>query len=399
MRIKAPESLRAKKHGFFPLSDVSKAVMPMSQLFAGSDQPARRSFDIADVTIDGNRVPVKTRDVVRTPFCALTEFARSEATAVRDVLVVPPLSGHFPILLRDLVIGLITSFRLYVTDWINVRHVAVEHGDFGLEANISCVLEMIRSLGPGLTVIGLCQGGVSALAATALLAAADDRRTPAALILIAAPIDPLANPTRVVRLLRSRSLSWFEHNLITTVPETYAGRGRRVYPAHLQLGALWTYLARRVSEGSDICAKLLNDDGIDPRRYPFLDLYTSIMDLDAMYFLENTKSVYQDCALREGTFCCHGEPVDPRAIRKSALLTVEGEWDDIAAPGQTSAAHGLCTSLSQDMHRQIIVSGSGHFSLFHGETWRREVLPAIREFSGVGQFESKVRDVPSLRSR
>ena len=357
--------------------------MSESQLFAGSDQPARRSFDIVDVAIGGNRVPIKTRDVVRTPFCALTEFARSEATALRNVLVVPPLSGHFPILLRDLVIGLLPAFRVHVTDWINARHVAVEHGDFGLQANISCVLEMIRRLGPGLTVIGLCQGGISAFAATALLGAADDRRTPTALVLIAAPIDPLANPTRVVQLLRSRSLSWFERHLITTVPEAYAGRGRRVYPAHLQLGALWTYLARRVSEGSDICAKLLNDDGIDPWHHPFLDLYTSIMDLDATFFLENTKSVYQDCALREGTLCCHGEPVDPRAIRKSALLTVEGERDDIAAPGQTSAAHGLCTSLPQHMHRQIIVRGSSHFSLFHGLNWRSEVLPAISEFCGI----------------
>jgi poly(3-hydroxybutyrate) depolymerase len=242
---------------------------------------------------------------------------------------------------------------------------------------------MIERLGAGLTVVALCQGGVAALAATALLAAADDPRTPSALVLMAAPIDPLANPTRVVRLLRSRPLAWFESNVITTVPEDYAGNGRRVYPAHLQLAALWSYMAKRVGEGGEIRAKLLYDDGVDPWRFPFLDLFTSIMDLDARYFLENTKKVYQDCALSEGALCCYGDPVDPRAIRKTALLTVEGQWDDIAAPGQTSAAHAQCTSLPQRLRRQIIVPGSGHFSLFHGETWRREVLPQIRDFCGV----------------
>lgn len=356
--------------------------MSESQLFAGSDQPARRSFDIADVAIHGNRVPITCRDVTRTPFCALTEFVRLDAAALRGILVVPPLSGHFPILLRDVVIGLNPDFRVYVVDWINVRHVDAMRGPFGLGANIAAVLTMIESLEPGLCVIGLCQGGIPALAATALLAAEGDRGAPAALVLMAAPIDPLANPTRVVRLLRSRSLSWFEHNLIATVPEAYVGKGRHVYPAQLQLAALWTYLARRVSEGSDICTKLLHDDGIDSWRFPFLDLYTSIMDLDAMFFLENTKSVYQDCALREGTLCCHGEPVDPRAIRKTALLTIEGQWDDIAAPGQTSAAHGLCTSLPQRLHHQIIIPCSGHFSLFHGGSWRRDVLPTVREFCG-----------------
>jgi poly(3-hydroxybutyrate) depolymerase len=251
-----------------------------------------------------------------------------------------------------------------------------------LDANISCVQEMIGRLGPGATVVALCQGGIPALVATALLSATDDAKTPSTLVLIAAPLDPLANPTRVVRLLRSRPLSWFEANLITTVPKAYAGRRRRVYPAHLQLAALWTYLARRVSEGSGIGAKLLHDDGLDPQHFPFLDLYTSIMDLDAIFFLENVKRVYQDCALREGTLSYHEEPVDLTAIRGTALLTVEGQWDDIVAPGQTSAAHGLCALLPQRLRSQIIVPGSGHFSLFHGETWRRKVLPAIHDFCG-----------------
>ncbi len=328
---------------------------------------------------------VSARDVVATPFCVLLEFARkhpnsSAESARADLLIVAPLSGHFPILTRDLVAGLIPFFRVYVTDWINVRHVPAEEGPLGLDGNISCVTEMIRSLRPRPIVLGLCQGGIAALAATALLAARDDPRTPAALILMGAPIDPLANPTRVVGLIRERSLAWFECNAITTVPQKYAGRGRSVYPAQLQLSALWTYLCRRMNEGGEIAAKLLHDDGADPLRFPFLDLFTSIMDLDAKFFLENTKSVFHDCSIARGALHCNGERVDPLAIRDTALLTIEGEKDDIAAPGQTSAAHDLCGSIPGRLRRKLIVPGLGHFSLFHGRSYREEVLPVICEF-------------------
>ena len=233
-----------------------------------------------------------------------------------------------------------------------------------------------------MNVVALCQGGVAALAATALLAHENDPRTPAALVLMAAPINPLANPTRVVRLIRARSLSWFEETLITTVPEEYAGRGRRVYPADFQLMALQTYLSKRFSAGGELAVKMMFDDGANPLQFPFLDLYTSIIDLDAKFFLENTKAVFHECLLRNGALF-GGERVDPGALRDTALLTVEGEWDDIAAPGQTSAAHGLCRSLPTRLRREMIVPHSGHFSLFHGETCRREVLPAIKAHCGV----------------
>jgi len=213
---------------------------------------------------------------------------------------------------------------------------------------------------------------------------------------MAAPIDPLANPTRVVELLRSRPLSWFEDNLIATVSEEYAGSGRPVYPAHRHLIPLWLYLARHLSEGGELAAKVMFDDGSNPGRFPFLDLYTSIMDLDAKFFLENTKSVFHECLLRKMALSFQGEHADLRAIRTTALLTIEGEHDDIAAPGQTSAAHALCSSLSASFRGRLIVPGSGHFSLFHGDTWRRDVLPAIRELSltkgilGTGVMRSEV---------
>ncbi len=353
-----------------------------SPLFADGNQPAHRDFGITHVTIGSARVPVRTGGAAVTPFCTLAEYRAPGISPQSELLVVAPLSGHFPVLLRDLVIGLLPFFRVYVTDWVNVRHVSAAYGPFGLDANISAVLEMIKRLAPGLNVLGICQGGVAALAATAILAQHDDPQTPASLILMAAPIDPLANPTRIVALLRSRPLSWFEKTLIAAVSEEHAGSGRRVYPAQLHLVPLWLYLARHLSEGGELAAKVLFDDGTDPGQFPFLDLYTSMMDLDAQFFLENTKTVFHDCQLRNGAFYFQGQRADLHAIRNTALLTIEGERDDIAAPGQTGAAHALCSSVSERLRGRLVVPGSGHFSLFYGNTWRREVLPAIREFCG-----------------
>jgi poly(3-hydroxybutyrate) depolymerase len=366
-------------------------VVPTSNhlLFAGANQPARRDFGISRVRVGDVFVAVHTRETAISAFCTLTGFERSDISPQEELLVVAPLSGHFPVALRDLVLGLLPYFRIYITDWINVRHVSMEHGSFGLDDNISCVLDIVKVLRPALKIIGLCQGGVPALAATALLAGSYDLKTPSALILIAAPIDPLANPTRVAQLLRSKPLSWFEDNLITAVPECYAGGGRPVYPGSMHLVPLCAYLARRFSEGGEISMKLLFDDGADPIQFPFLDLYTSIMDLDAKFFLENTKAVFQDCLLREGALRFEGERVDPKAIRHTALLTIEGEFDDIAAPGQTSAAHSLCPSLPERFRRQMIVPKSGHFSLFYGDIWRRDVLPVVRKFCTSASAQSQ----------
>ncbi len=353
-----------------------------SSLFAGGSQSARRSFGITHAEVNGVRLPVRTRDVAETPFCALAEFSAPGFAPEGDLLIVAPLSGHFPVLARDLVAGLLPHFRVFVTDWVNVRHVPAGYGSLGLDGNIACTLDCIGRLAPGLHVLGLCQGGVPALAATALLAAAGDAKTPASLTLMASPIDPLANPTRVVKLLRSKPLSWFERSVIATVPEEFAGSGRRVYPAQMHLLPLWVYLTRHIGEGSDTAAKLVYDDGDDPGAFPFLDLFSSLMDLDAPFFIENTRDVFQECRLRSGTLRFKGQRVDPRAIRATALLTVEGERDDIAAPGQTAAAHDLTNSLPARLHRRLAVPDAGHFSLFYGDTWRRAVLPAIRAFCG-----------------
>jgi poly(3-hydroxybutyrate) depolymerase len=359
-------------------------VTPKRLLFAGGHQPARRDLGISSLTVEDGIVPVRAVDLIKTPFCTIVELARADLEPQSNVLLVAPLSGHFPVLMRDLIIGLLRSYRVYVMDWMNVRHVPAKHGSFGLDTNIAYVLDAIRTLPAGLNVIALCQSGAPALAATALLAGDHNPRTPASLVLMGAPIDPLANPTGVATLLRSRPLSWFETNLIKSVARGYAGGGRRVYPAHFQLMSLWLYLTRRMSQGGELRNKAFFDDGADPRRFPFFDLFSSIMDLDARFFLENTRAVFLESWFREGSFRFQGVRVDPAAIDKTSLLTIEGELDDIAAPGQTSAAHALCRSLADRFRHRIVVPGSGHFSLFHGNTCRRHVVPAIREFLNSG---------------
>jgi len=320
------------------------------------------------------------KDMLQAPFYALTRLARSDRMDLPKVLVVAPLSCHFPILLRDLVLGLLSSYQVFITDWVNARHVPGDRGRFDLEENISYIIEAMRALGPDLHVIALCQGAVPALVATAYHAQSDAPCTPRSLVLIAAPVDPAANPTRVSRLLRARPLSWYERYVIGEVPAPNAGKGRLVYPGSVQLWGLWAYLARHMSEGGELLAKLLADDGADPARFPFLDLYSAVMDLPAEVFLDIVRHVYQERTLVRGKLRVRNEAPSLRAIRATALMTVEGEYDDIAAPGQTGCVHDLCPSVPADARRRLIVPACGHFSVFHGRIWRTRVLPEVCVF-------------------
>lgn len=354
--------------------------MPRARLYAAADQPARRSLDIDAIQLEGDRFAVASQDLLNRPFCALTRLARSGGEDAPKVLVVAPLSCHFPILLRDLVLDLLPFHRLFITDWVNARHVPVDQGAFGLAENIAYVIEAMRVAGSELHVIALCQGAVPALVATAYHAERNADCTPLSLVLMAAPVDPAANPTRVSRLLRARPLSWYERNVFARVPPATAGSGRIVYPGSLQLFGLWAYLARHVSEGGELLGKLLADDGADPVRFPFLDLYSAVMDLPAEIFRDIVRHVYQERTLVEGALRVGDDTPSLRAIRATALMTVEGECDDIAAPGQTATAHDLCPSLPAAARRRLVVPGCGHFSAFHGRIWRTRVLPEVRAF-------------------
>ncbi|MFN3745308.1 MAG: polyhydroxyalkanoate depolymerase [Hyphomicrobiaceae bacterium] len=354
--------------------------MPRPRLYAGADQPPRLGLEIDAIDARGQRIPILTQDVLQTPFCALTMLARTDKRNLPQVLVLAPLSGHFPILLRDLVVGLLPDFEVYYSDWVNARHIPRRCGPFDLAANIYWFVDMIECLGPRPNIIALCQAGVPAVMAAAHLAETNARIAPSSLVLIAAPIDPTSNPTRVVRLIRARSLSWYERNVIMPVAPAYRGEGRLVYPAEVQLLGLQAYLARHLTQSGELMFKLMHDDGLDPQRFPFLDLYSALMDLPAEVFLDIVRHIYQERSIWRGALKARGVPVDFSAMRSTALMTVEGENDDIAAPGQTQRAHDLCVSVPNSNRRQLLVPGCGHFSLFHGNTWRTRILPEVRAF-------------------
>ena len=203
---------------------------------------------------------------------------------------------------------------------------------------------------------------------------------PRTLVLVAAPVDPTENPTRVARLIMARSLSWYERNVIVRVPTSCRGSGRLVYPGSAQLLGLQAYLVRHLCQGGELLRKTLQDDGDDPLRFPFLDLYSALMDLPAEVFLDVVRHIYQERSLWKRQLLARGQRVDFAAIESTALMTVEGEDDDIAAPGQTRRAHDLCSSVPADCRRQLVVPACGHFSLFHGRVWRTRVLPEVRAF-------------------
>jgi poly(3-hydroxybutyrate) depolymerase len=341
---------------------------------------ARRSFGIEAVRIGSKIHPVSECALVTLPWAALTAFSRP-GVPQRQILVVAPLSGGFPFLLRDLVVGLLRhAHRVAITDWPDARYVPLSHGRFGVGDSISHVASMIRALGPDLHVVAVSQGAVTALAAVALLAAEDQALTPRSLILLGGPIDPVANPTPLVTFVRARSPQWFADNVIETVPAGYPGQGRRVFPRSNQLKMHQAYSWRSFYESGEFTWKLMYDDGEDPVRFPFSLLSSSLMDVSAEFFLENLQHVFLEPALPSGTLAVHGTRVDPSVITRTALMTVEAEKDDVAAPGQTRTAQVLCSSIPEHLRQHLLVSSAGHFSLFHGTTCRARVLPAIVAF-------------------
>lgn len=349
-------------------------------LWRGADQPARRAFGIDALARRGKTLRVVQRDLYRKPFCVLTHFAREGPAPARKLLLVPPLSGHFPFLFRDLILALLSEHDAHVMEWINARHVPAAQGPFTLDRDIAETIEAIRYLGGNIHVVGICQGAISALAAAAIMAQTGEA-PPRSLVLIAAPVDPTANPTNVVRLIRARRLEWFERYALTVAPAGYPGAGRRVYPARYQLGALMTYLSRHLLQNGLLVEKLRRDDGADPARFPFLDAFTSVMDLPGAWFVDNARTVFHERAIARNALVWEHQPVDLAAIEQTALMTVEAEYDDIAAPGQTAAAHALCPRLPATRQEHYVLPGGGHFNTFHGDTVRKEIAPRISAFT------------------
>jgi len=342
----------------------------------------RPDFGIRGTMVGNQAVAVSEVPLLRHPFCTLLHFRKDTGIEQPRVLLVAPLSGHFSTLLRGTVETLLPDHDVYVTDWINARNVPLLYGRFDLDDHIDLVASFLRELGPETHIIAVCQPSVPVLAAVALLAADNDPAQPRSMTLMGGPIDTRRNPTVVNQLATSRPISWFERNVIATVPARYSGAFRRVYPGFLQLAGFMTMnLDRHVMAHIDLFKHLVRGDGESAEATrKFYDEYMSVMDLPADFYLQTVARVFQEHGLPLGRFTSRGRPVEPRAIAKTALLCVEGENDDICAVGQTAAALDLCTGLRVGKKAHHLQPKVGHYGVFNGKRWRTEIYPKVRDF-------------------
>jgi poly(3-hydroxybutyrate) depolymerase len=328
-------------------------------------------------------LPAAVDIVDERPFGNLIRFVAGGAPAQRPrVLLVAPMSGHYATLLRNTADVLMDAHDVYVTDWADARDVPLEAGRFDLDDYVAYVMDWIRLLGPDVHVIAVCQPAPAVLAAVALLAADDDAAQPRTMTLMGGPVDVRVAPTAPTELAAARSLAWFESELTMRVPPWYRGAGRTVYPGFLQIGAFMSMHPQRHAQAHwDIFQDLVRGDGESAqKRRAFYDEYLSVMDIPAEFYLQTVDEVFQRATLASGTMTWRGRRVEPAAIRKTALLTVEGELDDISAPGQTLAAHALCGGLPAGMRQDYLQHGVGHYGIFSGTKWRTEVAPVIETF-------------------
>jgi poly(3-hydroxybutyrate) depolymerase len=378
-----------------PLSPFTHTPMA-HRISAGLDLMHRLSkdyekpeFDISSVQVDGVDVAVQEQVAVEKPFCRLLRFKRftddlpmlSKMKDQPTVLIVAPLSGHHPTLLRDTVRSMLADHKVYITDWTDARMVPAEAGPFHLDDYVAYVQEFIRHIGPEANVISVCQPTVPVLAAISLMASRGEP-TPRTMTMMGGPIDARKSPTAVNNLAMNKSHEWFEHNVIYRVPINYPGNGRRVYPGFMQhTGFVAMNPDRHLSSHYDYFLDLVRgDDESAEGHRKFYDEYNAVLDMPAEYYLDTIKVVFQEFALVNGTWEVNGQLVRPQDITTTALLTIEGELDDISGAGQTRAAHELCTGIPADRRFHYDVKGAGHYGIFAGRRWRESVYPRLREF-------------------
>jgi len=344
------------------------------------------TFGITSVDIDGQRVSVIEEIELEKPFCKLLHFRKesrnSKQTKQPKILLVAPLSGHHATLLRDTVNTLLPEHDVYITDWTDARMVALEHGAFHLHDYVYYVQDFIRHLGPNLNVISVCQPTVPVLAAISLMASNKELNLPKTMVMMGGPIDPRKTPTQVNDLATNKPFSWFENNVIYSVPPNYPGYGRRVYPGFLQHAGFVAMNPKRHAQSHwEFYLHLREGDNESAEEHrKFYDEYNAVLDMPAEYYLETIKTVFQDHALPLGTWEVEGQLVRPQDIKDVALLTIEGELDDISGLGQTRAAHELCAHIPKEMKQHFTAPKCGHYGIFSGRRWREVIAPKIGEF-------------------
>ena len=365
-------------------------------------------FNITAATVGGVTIAVQEQVAINKPFCRLLRFKRftddpkalDQMKGQPTVLVVAPLSGHHSTLLRDTVTSLLHDHKVFITDWTDARMVPLASGPFHLDDYVEYVQEFIRHCGPEVHVISVCQPTVPVLAAVSLMASRGEP-TPRSMTMMGGPIDARLSPTAVNNLATNKSFNWFETNVIFRVPQNYPGAGRPVYPGFMQhTGFVAMNPDRHLSSHYDYFRDLIrgDDDSAEAHRQ-FYDEYNAVLDMPAEYYLDTIKTVFQDFALVNGTWHVRGELVRPQDITTTALMTIEGELDDISGAGQTKAAHGLCSGVPADRAFHYDAIGAGHYGIFSGRRWRDKVYPEVRGFIARFDAEAVAAEAPAKAVR
>jgi poly(3-hydroxybutyrate) depolymerase len=340
----------------------------------------RPDYGFREVRVGNHMVPVREEVVAATPFGELVRFRKDGEPDQPKVLIVAPLSGHFATLLRGTIETMLPDMDVHITDWGNARDVPVAEGTFGFDEYVGHVIEFLETMGPGAHVVSVCQPCAHALAAISLMAEDDNPCTPLSMTLMAGPVDTRINPTKVNDLAVSRPIEWFEKNLISTVPPKFKGAGRKVYPGFVQLTAfMMMNLNRHVDAHVDMYSHLAAGRVAEAdSAKAFYDEYFAVLDLTAEFYLETVNRVFQEHHLPKGQLVWRNRRVDPAAIRRTSLFTVEGERDDICSVGQTVAAHDLCKNIFANRKRHHLQPGVGHYGVFSGRKWASQIYPQVR---------------------
>jgi poly(3-hydroxybutyrate) depolymerase len=364
-----------------------KSVVAAAELFERSTRRyGRPDWRISSTLVGGERVPVHIESVWERPFCRVLHFERVFERPPRRqqprLLLVAPLSGHYATLLRGTVEAFLPNHDVYITEWRDARTVPLSEGSFDLDDYIDFVISILHALGGETHVVAVCQPAVPVLAAVALMEADDDPYLPVTITLMGGPIDTRVNPTAVNMLAQKRGIDWFRHNVITKVPFPNPGFMRDVYPGFLQLhGFMSMNLDRHIEAHQNLFLNLVKGDGDSAQKHKeFYDEYLAVMDLTAEFYLQTVDTVFVRHALPKGEMMHRDRPVDPKAIRRVALLTIEGEHDDISGVGQTEAAHRLCVNLPSERQAHWLQPGVGHYGVFNGSRFRAEIAPRIADF-------------------
>lgn len=376
----ALESISQKLNGSARPSALSNLNAAYELIARAGLTHTRPPYGINSIMVGNREVAVTEEAADVTPFSTLLHFKKDIEQAQPRVLIIAPLSGHFATLLRATVKTMLAEHDVYITDWHNARDVPLSDGPFSFNDYTAHIIRFLEKIGPGAHMVAVCQPCVSALVAASVMAQRDNPAQPRSMTLMAGPIDTRVNPTKVNDLAKSKPMDWFEQKLIATVPARYPGAGRRVYPGFVQLTAFMSMnMERHLKAHRELYENLANGNVEKAATTKaFYDEYFAVLDLASEFYLETVKLVFQDHALPLGQLTYENDKVDPSAIRRTMLFTVEGEKDDICAVGQTLAAHDLCTSLRPYRKRHHMQAGVGHYGVFSGRTWQNQIYPMVK---------------------